>query len=152
MSAMGVLLSFRWFEIGLGFAGSAYLYYLAVKVLRANFAKLKDEGEHAGIANKVAYLGGFSTAMLNPKAYVYFGAVMAPFVTGDVSWVEFVVYAVAVLIASGTVSISTAIMVSAERSRAFFLAYSERIPIAFGIGFITFASWMLWRTINTFYL
>ena len=63
----------------LAYAGAAYIAWLGVKSLRGAFAKEAEPGHGTFKQGKSAYLDGFTVQIANPKAILFFTAVLPPF-------------------------------------------------------------------------
>ena len=63
----------------LAYAGAAYIAWLGVKSLRGAFAKEAEPGHGTFKQGKSAYLDGFTVQIANPKAVLFFTAVLPPF-------------------------------------------------------------------------
>jgi threonine/homoserine/homoserine lactone efflux protein len=63
----------------LAYAGAAYIAWLGVKSLHGAFAKDAEPGHGAFRQGKSAYLDGFTVQIANPKAVLFFTAVLPPF-------------------------------------------------------------------------
>jgi threonine/homoserine/homoserine lactone efflux protein len=63
----------------LAFAGAAYIAWLGIKSLRGAFQKDAEPGHGAFRQGKSAYLDGFAVQIANPKAVLFFTAVLPPF-------------------------------------------------------------------------
>lgn len=63
----------------LAFAGAAYIAWLGVKSLLGAFRHDAEPGHHAFRQGKSAYLDGFAVQIANPKAVLFFTAVLPPF-------------------------------------------------------------------------
>ena len=63
----------------LAFAGAAYIAWLGVKSVRGAFAKDAEPGHGTFKQGKSAYLDGFTVQIANPKAVLFFTAVLPPF-------------------------------------------------------------------------
>ncbi len=63
----------------LAFAGAAYIAWLGVKSLLGAFRHDAEPGHHAFRQGKSAYLDGFTVQIANPKAVLFFTAVLPPF-------------------------------------------------------------------------
>ena len=63
----------------LAYAGAAYIAWLGVKSLRGAFAKDAEPGHGTFKQGKSAYLDGFTVQIANPKAVLFFTAVLPPF-------------------------------------------------------------------------
>lgn len=63
----------------LAFAGAAYIAWLGVKSLLGAFRHDAEPGRHAFRQGKSAYLDGFTVQIANPKAVLFFTAVLPPF-------------------------------------------------------------------------
>ncbi|CAN7145547.1 LysE family translocator [Phenylobacterium sp. LjRoot164] len=63
----------------LAFAGAAYIAWLGVKSLRGAFRHDAEPGHGSFKQGKSAYLDGFTVQIANPKAVLFFTAVLPPF-------------------------------------------------------------------------
>lgn len=63
----------------LAYAGAAYIAWLGVKALRGAFAKDAEPSHAAFKQGKSAFLDGFAVQIANPKAILFFTAVLPPF-------------------------------------------------------------------------
>ena len=63
----------------LAFAGAAYIAWLGVKSLLGAFRHDAEPGHQAFRQGKSAYLDGFTVQIANPKAVLFFTAVLPPF-------------------------------------------------------------------------
>lgn len=63
----------------LAYAGAAYIAWLGVKSLRGAFAKEAEPGHGTFKQGQSAYLDGFTVQIANPKAVLFFTAVLPPF-------------------------------------------------------------------------
>ena len=63
----------------LAFAGAAYIAWLGVKSLLCAFRHDAEPGHQAFRQGKSAYLDGFTVQIANPKAVLFFTAVLPPF-------------------------------------------------------------------------
>lgn len=63
----------------LAFAGAAYIAWLGVKALLGAFRRDAAPGHGAFKQGKSAYLDGFAVQIANPKAVLFFTAVLPPF-------------------------------------------------------------------------
>lgn len=63
----------------LAYAGAAYIAWLGVKSVRGAFAKDAEPGHGTFKQGKSAYLDGFTVQIANPKAVLFFTAVLPPF-------------------------------------------------------------------------
>ena len=63
----------------LAFAGAAYIAWLGVKSLLVAFRHDAEPGHQAFRQGKSAYLDGFTVQIANPKAVLFFTAVLPPF-------------------------------------------------------------------------
>ena len=63
----------------LAYAGAAYIAWLGVKSVRGAFAKEAEPGHGTFKQGKSAYLDGFTVQIANPKAVLFFTAVLPPF-------------------------------------------------------------------------
>lgn len=63
----------------LAYAGAAYIAWLGVKALLGAFKKDGEPGNAAFKQGKSAFLDGFTVQIANPKAILFFTAVLPPF-------------------------------------------------------------------------
>ncbi|WP_312166944.1 LysE family translocator [Phenylobacterium sp.] len=63
----------------LAYAGAGYIAWLGLKSLLGAFAKHAEPGHGAFRQGKSAYLDGFTVQIANPKAVLFFTAVLPPF-------------------------------------------------------------------------
>lgn len=63
----------------LAFGGAAYIAWLGLKSLRGAFAKDAEPGHGAFRQGKSGFLDGFAVQIANPKAILFFTAVLPPF-------------------------------------------------------------------------
>jgi threonine/homoserine/homoserine lactone efflux protein len=63
----------------LAYAGAAYIAWLGLKSLLGAFAKDAEPGHGGFKQGKSAYLDGFTVQIANPKAVLFFTAVLPPF-------------------------------------------------------------------------
>lgn len=63
----------------LAYAGAAYIAWLGIKALLGAFGKDAEPGHGAFKQGKSAYLDGFTVQIANPKAILFFTAVLPPF-------------------------------------------------------------------------
>jgi threonine/homoserine/homoserine lactone efflux protein len=63
----------------LAYAGAAYIAWLGVKALAGAFRKDAEPGHGAFRIGRSAFLGGFAVQIANPKAILFFTAVLPPF-------------------------------------------------------------------------
>jgi threonine/homoserine/homoserine lactone efflux protein len=63
----------------LAYAGAAYIAWLGLKALHGAFRKDAEPGHGAFKLGKSAFLDGFTVQIANPKAILFFTAVLPPF-------------------------------------------------------------------------
>lgn len=63
----------------LAYAGAAYIAWLGLKSLKGALAREADPGRGLFKMGKSAYLDGFAVQIANPKAILFFTAVLPPF-------------------------------------------------------------------------
>ncbi|WP_309646075.1 LysE family translocator [Phenylobacterium sp.] len=67
----------------IAYAGAAYIAWLGIKALLGAFKKDGEPGHGAFKQGKSAYLDGFTVQIANPKAILFFTAVLPPFLDPD---------------------------------------------------------------------
>ncbi len=87
---------FRW----LGFAGAAYIAWLGVKSLRASWADQPLALQAAGGSGEsTALRDGFLVQIANPKAVVFYTAVLPPFIDpARETWPQVLLFGAAILV------------------------------------------------------
>lgn len=115
----------------LKYVGAAYLFYMGYKSLRS---KGFDDSEVTGlsglkkeISNKKAFLSGFITNILNPKATLFFLAVFSQFITVDTAFSVQFFYASTCVVMTGLWFSIVAIVLTNRRIKNKFLSFSQII-------------------------
>ena len=115
----------------LKYVGAAYLFYMGYKSLRS---KGFDDSEVTGlrglkkeISNKRAFLSGFVTNILNPKATLFFLAVFSQFITADTAFSVQFFYASTCVVMTGLWFSIVAVVLTDRRIKNKFLSFSQVI-------------------------
>lgn len=74
-----LILAFPQFFHLLAYGGAAYIAWLGIKSFRGAFQKDAEPGHGAFKLGKSAFLDGFTVQIANPKAILFFTAVLPPF-------------------------------------------------------------------------
>jgi RhtB (resistance to homoserine/threonine) family protein len=114
----------------LKYAGAAYLFYMGYKSLRSKgFDKTQVSNLVARkeISNKKALMTGFITNVLNPKATVFFLAILSQFISPETSMSEQLLYASTCVIMTGIWFSIVAIVLTNKRIKNKFLSFSKII-------------------------
>ncbi len=74
-----LILAFPQFFHLLAYGGAAYIAWLGIKSLLGAFQKDAEPGHGAFKLGKSAFLDGFTVQIANPKAILFFSAVLPPF-------------------------------------------------------------------------
>lgn len=114
----------------LKYAGAAYLLYMGYKALRSNgFDKsaVSNLSGHKQISNKKAFMEGFITNVLNPKATVFFLAVFSQFITPETPMSVQFFYASTCVVMTGLWFSIVAVALTNRRIKNKFLSFSKII-------------------------
>ncbi|MAZ76247.1 MAG: hypothetical protein CMH31_02980 [Micavibrio sp.] len=114
----------------LKYAGAAYLLYMGYKALRSNGfdkSEVSNLSGHKKISNKKAFMDGFITNVLNPKATVFFLAVFSQFITPETPMSVQFFYASTCVVMTGLWFSIVALALTNRRIKNKFLSFSKII-------------------------
>lgn len=115
----------------LKYAGAAYLFYMGYKSLRSTGFDDSDvtgiSGLKKEISNKRAFLSGFITNILNPKATLFFLAVFSQFITVETPFSVQFFYASTCVVMTGLWFSIVAIVLTNRHIKNKFLSFSKII-------------------------
>lgn len=95
-----------------------------------------------------AYRLGMATNLSNPKAILYFTAILAPFLPVGAPWWVSVLYIVAILVSAGLVFSVVAFFVSTDAVRSRLMSVAHLIDLAAGLFFGVFAAVLIYNGIT----
>lgn len=121
------------------FAGSAYVLWLALKLMRAGRL------DHAAEARPAGFVDGAVLLLLNPKAYVIIAAMFTQFIPAGATGAVTLVLAISVLFTFNNLVAFTAWTALGDRISARFRDAGEarRLNVVFGAMLALVAVWML---------
>lgn len=135
--------------VTLQYLGSGYLLYLGYGSLRSGLSskKIIDEGVQLakGLTEWRAFVSGFMTNVLNPKAVLFFLAIFTQVIANDTPVYIKAVFGLEMTIATFCWFTLVAIVFSAEKMRKRILSYQKQIDIFFGIALCCMAIFVLFR-------
>jgi RhtB (resistance to homoserine/threonine) family protein len=114
----------------LKYAGAAYLLYMGYKALRSkgfDKSEVSNLSGHKEISNKKAFMAGFITNVLNPKATVFFLAVFSQFITPETPMSVQFFYASTCVLMTGLWFSIVALALTNRRIKNKFLSFSKTI-------------------------
>ena len=114
----------------LKYAGAAYLLYMGYKALRSkgfDKSEVSNLVGHKEITNKKAFMAGFITNVLNPKATVFFLAVFSQFITPETPMGVQFFYASTCVVMTGLWFSIVALALTNRRIKNKFLSFSKTI-------------------------
>lgn len=120
------------------YVGAAYLCYIGIKALRAQKSAPEQESlegvpsEAKQISAFKAFLAGFMTNVLNPKAVIFFTAVYTQFITVSTPWYEHVVYGLTSVVIEGGWFMGVAVVLTNPIIKARFMKVTHWVDRACG--------------------
>jgi threonine/homoserine/homoserine lactone efflux protein len=128
----------------LRWGGVAYLLWLAWEAWREE--PLDAAGEGDGGAWR-CFARGFATNVLNPKAYLFYLAVLPTFIGAGGSIVQQTAILTAIYVAIAT-SVHAAIVILADASRGLLtnVAWARKVRRALALAIAAIAVWLAWST------
>ncbi len=133
----------------LQYLGSGYLLYLGYGSLRSGLSpkKIIDEGVQLvkGLTERKAFISGFITNVLNPKAVLFFLAIFTQVLANDTPVYIKAIFGIEMTIATFCWFTLVAIVFSAEKMRKRILGYQKQIDIFFGIALCCMAIFVFFR-------
>lgn len=125
-------------------AGSCVLLWLGVQSIRGGVAQLRMRGEtHDVQVSKRPYALGFVTNIANPKALIFFTALLSQFIPSDTAWVTSAAIIVVMTVTGILWFVAVAVASSSRAFRAWFGKAAPWFDIVAGVVFVLVALTML---------
>ena len=133
--------------------GGLWLGYMAFSLLRqvreyyrTRVGANTDLAMGPGLGSpSAAYRTGMATNLSNPKAVLYFAAILAPFLPVGAPWWVSVVYVVTIMASAAIVFSLIALFVSTQRVQSRLLSVTHLIDLGAGLFFAVFSVTLLYN-------
>ncbi len=136
----------------LKFAGAGYLAWIGIQSLRSPRAVSgvlpPDREREHGTSHRSAWLRGFMTNALNPKATLFFVAVFASIVSPRTPWLVRGGYGLWITLTTTSWFIVVATVFAHERVRRAFILHRHWIDRAMGVVFLGFAAALILASVR----
>ncbi|MDF2179863.1 LysE family translocator [Aliiglaciecola sp. CAU 1673] len=137
-----------WLFQALSYAAAAYLAYIGIQAIRAtaNTGSMAEKGEmpERQISDKKAFVTGFLTNGLNPKATLFFLSLFAVVISAQTPNEIKVVYGLYLAFATGLWFIALSLVLSSLRVRSFLRRQGHWFDRLMGVLLIALAVKLVW--------
>lgn len=133
------------FRLAFAIAASAYLGWLALRILREHGKKSSPPTGVAAQATTRPFLRGLLCNLANPKAAIFLGAVCTPFLESAPGPARAVALWLIIVVQGGVLWAAWARVLQIDNARDFYHHHARRIDVMFAITLLGLAGWLLAR-------
>jgi len=139
-----------WLFITIKLAGATYLLYIGVQAIQVKKAEIKSFNpvSHDSMTNKKAFLQGFITNVLNPKATLFFLSLFTSIVSSSTPMGIQALYGGWMSVMTGLWFVLLSLLLTQQKVQQFFAAFGHWIDRVLGVFLIILALLLLFSSVS----